>query len=50
METECLDCSTHNPCGKYGYCEDDSSEDSECQCKFWWVGTYCNERKYRIID
>ncbi|CAF0849296.1 unnamed protein product [Adineta steineri] len=37
-------CSTYNPCGQYGYCVEISNVSSECICKFWWVGSYCNEQ------
>ncbi|CAF1642364.1 unnamed protein product [Rotaria magnacalcarata] len=35
-------CSVYNPCGRNGYC---TYEDEEpiCECKFWWIGTFCNE-------
>ncbi len=38
------DCSTYNPCGKYGYCKDDSGGEWACECKFWWNGTLCDQQ------
>ncbi|CAF0783583.1 unnamed protein product [Adineta steineri] len=39
-----IDCSTYDPCGRYGYCGDDVNGNWECQCKFWWTGTLCNKQ------
>ncbi len=36
------DCSTYNPCGRYGYCEDNLEGEWTCECKFWWNGTLCD--------
>ncbi len=36
------DCSTDNPCGRYGYCEDNFEGEWTCECKFWWNGTVCD--------
>ncbi len=36
------DCSTYNPCGPYGYCENDFHGRWTCVCKFWWKGTLCD--------
>ncbi|CAF0739179.1 unnamed protein product [Rotaria sordida] len=41
---KCSDCSTYNPCGQYGYCQDHIDGNWECQCKFWWIGTFCNQQ------
>ncbi|CAF2333515.1 unnamed protein product [Rotaria sp. Silwood2] len=37
-------CSTYNPCGQYGYCQDNIDGNWECECKFWWIGTFCNQQ------
>ncbi|CAF1353128.1 unnamed protein product [Rotaria sordida] len=39
-----LNCSTYNPCGRYGYCRDNSDGEWTCKCKFWWNGTLCDEQ------
>ncbi|CAF0776749.1 unnamed protein product [Rotaria sp. Silwood1] len=41
---KCSDCSTYDPCGPYGYCQDNIDGNWECQCKFWWIGTFCNQQ------
>ncbi|CAF3548717.1 unnamed protein product [Rotaria sp. Silwood1] len=34
----------YNPCGRYGYCRDNSYGEWTCECKFWWNGTLCDEQ------
>ncbi len=44
------DCSTYNPCGRYGYCRDDYEDKWTCVCKFWWKGTICDTCESLIFD
>jgi len=37
-------CSTYDPCGRYGYCRNTEYGNWTCECKFWWNGTLCDEQ------
>ena len=45
LSTFVLDCTGVTHCEPNGYCNDDIQDLKICLCKFWWTGTYCDQRK-----